>query len=116
MKRDIEIIRLLLLQQETDEDPLELDEYDPLLVVYNIVLMKDAGLIEASIVENEKGEPVDAVVMRLTWDGHDFLDATKNPDIWTKAKDKLIKPGVSWSFSILKEYLKQEAKNQMGMS
>ena len=116
MKRDMEIIRLLLLQQETDEDPPELDEYDTLLVVYNIVLMKDAGLVEASIVEDENGEPVSAAVMRLTWDGHDFLDATKNPDIWSRAKEKIIKPGVSWSFSLLKEYLKQEAKNQIGMS
>lgn len=110
MKRDMELIRLLLLQQETDEKPPDLDKYDERLVVYNLALMKDAGLIDAAIVEDHTGFPSGASVIRLTWAGHDFLDATRNQTIWNKAKEVMLKPGISWTFSLLLEFLKAEAK------
>jgi hypothetical protein len=42
--------------------------------------------------------------------GHDFLDAARDATIWSEAKDKALKPGVSWAFSMLAEFLKAEAK------
>ncbi|MGO8839441.1 MAG: DUF2513 domain-containing protein [Limisphaerales bacterium] len=50
--------------------------------------------------------------VRLTWAGHDFLDAARNDTIWNKAKDEFLKPGISWTFSILFEWLKQEARQR----
>jgi Hypothetical protein (DUF2513) len=113
MKRDMEIIRLLLIQQETGDEPSELKEYDEKLVVYNVALMLDAGFIEGSVISNESGSPRGAVIIRLTWAGHDFLDSTRDPRIWKLAKEKLLKPGISWTFSLLTEYLKAEAHKRL---
>lgn len=114
MKRDMDLIRLLLIQQETEESPPELEQYDQNLIVYNAVLMHDAGLIEAHITTGPEGTPENVAINRLTWAGHDFLDSSRDPSIWAKAKEKVLKPGVSWSFSILTEYLKAEAKQKLG--
>ena len=114
MKRDMDLIRLLLLQQESGEDPPELEEYPIELVVYNLALMIDAGFVDGTIIADHEGSPAGASIIRLTWAGHDFLDSTRDPTIWTKAKERVLKPGISWSFSILVEFLKAEAQRQLG--
>jgi len=113
MKRDMDIIRLVLMQQECDEVPQELSKYPEDLVVYNVALMKDAGLIVASILDDEKGSPRGAAIIRLTWAGHDFLDAVRDDNVWRKAKEKVIKPRASWTFSLLMEWLKQEIRTRI---
>ena len=110
----MDVIRLLLLRQETGESPPELEQHDQKLVVYNIALMLDAGFIEGRVISDENGSPRGAVIIRMTWAGHDFLDSTRDPSIWAKAKERVLKPGVSWTFSILVEFLKAEAQRRLG--
>src|ERR1044072_7772706 len=98
MKRDMEIIRLLLLQQETGEEPPELKQYDEKGVVYNVALMIDAGLVIGEVLSDADETPISAVIIRPTWAGHDFLDSTRDPKIWKQAKEKVLKPGISWTF------------------
>jgi Hypothetical protein (DUF2513) len=113
MKRDMDLIRMLLIQKETGEAPPELANYPGPLIAYNVALMKDAGLIEAAIAKGPDGTPSGAVIIRLTWAGHDFLDAARNDTVWRAAKEKVLKPGVSWTFDLLKETLKGLANQQL---
>ena len=114
MKRDMNLIRLLLLQHETGETPPEMAEYDEKLVLHNIALMLDAKLIDGFAEPGPDGQIHFAIVNRLTWAGHDFLDSARDLSIWKKATDSIIKPGLSWSFSILAEFLKAEARRRLG--
>jgi hypothetical protein len=66
MKRDMDMIRLLLQEQETGELIPELQAYDEQLIVYQVALMQDAGLIEASITTDENGKPCNAAILRMT--------------------------------------------------
>lgn len=109
----MELIRLLLLDQESGETPKELADYSETDVIYNYQLMHDAGLIEADFTKDSSGIAVLVSVYRLTWAGHDFLDSTRDSKLWKEAKDRFIKPGVSWTFSILFEWLKQEAHRKL---
>ena len=67
-------------------------------VAYQIALMQEAGLIDAVVVADDYGLPRQAGIIRLTWAGHDFLDATRDSKIWKMAKEQILKPGVSWTF------------------
>jgi len=113
MKRDMELIRLLLLQMESDEEPPELKKYDTATLGYNAALLVDAGLVEGSVTKDNNGMPVGAVLLHLTWAGHDFLDSARDPKIWRLAKEKVLKPGISFTFTLLAEYLKNEARKQL---
>jgi len=115
MKRDMELIRLLLMQVESGEMPAGLENYDELTRAYHVALMHDAGLVEASIVKDHRGMVRGAMIFRLTWAGHDFLDAARNDTIWNKAKEKVLRPGASFTFGLLVEYLKTEAKLKLGL-
>lgn len=108
MKRDMELIRLLLLQYETGARSPELANHSKQEIIYNLVLMRDASLIEAQFIEGNKVLPDDVMDIRLTWAGHDFLDATRDSTVWKLAKEHILKPGASWTFSILLDWLKQE--------
>jgi hypothetical protein len=113
MKRDIEMIRQILIDVEAHDSSkpcLQVSDYN---TAYQVALMKDAGLVEAIIMPDGQGLPAAAALLRLTWTGHEFLDSSRDSTIWKMALDHVIKPGVSWTFPILIEWLKQEAKRRL---
>ena len=113
MKRDMEMIRQILADVEAHDKTEDVLKVGDPFVAYQVSLMKDAGLIDAIIVQNHQGLPAQAALMGLTWAGHDFLDASRDDTIWKKAMEHVVKPGASWSFSILLEWLKQEAHKRI---
>lgn len=118
MKRDMTLVRKILQSAEEVEFLREGSPYyyaQSNDEAYQIALMKDAGLVDAEM-EHTGGIPTGATIIRLTWAGHDFLDASRDNTIWRKAVEHVIKPGTSWTFSILSEWLKHEAKQRLGMS
>jgi len=108
MKRDLETIRSILLKTEASSEAFRCESPEE---IYNAVLLSDAGLIEARFAPPTL--PDTAMILRLTWQGHDFLDAARNDTIWSKAKEKFLKPGISWTFSIVFDFLKAEAQRQI---
>lgn len=113
MKRNMELIRLLLLEQEEGALPEGLSSYPDDEQIYNLQLMHDAGLIVGDFQRDSSGTARGASIERLTWAGHDFLDATRDSKIWKKAKEHVIKPGVSWTFQTLLEFLKREIEQRL---
>jgi hypothetical protein len=115
MKRDMDVIRLLLLQLEGDEKAIEkLKAYDEPLVVYNAALLVDSGLVEGDVARGGDNDPLGVAMNHMTWAGHDFLDAARDETLWKKAKQTVMKPAASFTFEIVKEYLKAEIKKHLG--
>lgn len=106
MKRDMDLIRLLLIQLESGEQQTGTEKYSKKEIIYHFQLMADAGFIVAHFIEGNDPIPEEVMDIRLTWDGQDFLAAARDNKLWKMAKEKFIQPGVSWTFSILKEWLK----------
>ncbi len=116
MKRNMELIRLMLLQAEGDPTANEdMTKYSAEEFGYHAQLLIDAGLIEGHAVRNPSGCFVGAIVSRLTWSGHEFLETMRDDTLWIKAKENVLKPGASWSFEILKEWAKHELKQKLGL-
>lgn len=119
MKRDMELIRQILLKAEAlefeDDEPYERYWARTPDEAYQIALLKDAGLVDADIDTIAGGIPCGATIIRLTWSGHEFLDYSRDNKIWKMAMKHVIKPGASWTFSILVELLKQEARRRIGV-
>ncbi len=116
MKRDMDLIRALLLRLE--EHPhgnapraIEVDGYDADTIGYHFLIMAEAGLIVATPI-NVMGQTTPmAIPSRLTWAGHDFLDAAKDDERWGKAKAVVGKLG-DVSFDVLKSILTALASEQ----
>lgn len=112
MKRDWDLIRKILFATEQNPYPdlpvtLNIEGYDPELITYHVRLLDEAGLIEAYDAGEDTWQPT-----RLTWNGHEFLDASKNDEFWNKAKETLKKVGSAtfpYLFQILLDLAKEAA-------
>lgn len=90
MKRDMDLVRSILLKIE--EQPYTGSFLDVSVpghtgeeISYHIMLLDEAGLIEAENVSSSDG--MDWKALRLTYAGHEFLDAARNDNVWSSAKE-----------------------------
>lgn len=111
MKRDMDLVRKILLAVEEEKDDLEgitdfaIEDYSSAQISHHVVIMEQAGLIEAHIAPTMDG--VMYIVRRLTWEGHEFLDAARNESFWNQAKEKVVETTGGLGFEALKAFLIQ---------
>jgi len=120
MKRDMDLVREILLAIEdgttafgdgTGEAHLPFPEQD---VMEHLRLMEQAGLIEVM------SKPISGPIhlRGLTWEGHDFLDTVRDPEVWKRTKSGASKLG-GLAFGAIKDmataYAKHVAKERLGL-
>src|SRR5580704_9763972 len=105
MRRDLGLIRELLLKLEPLSGPhawqmilpydprIQVEGFTPDEIEYHLQMLVEQGLIE----EPSSGPMEGILFKKLTWAGHDYLDAVRDPKIWYKTKDATEKVG-SWTF------------------
>lgn len=121
MKRDIELIRAILCFMEDQPEGrninwrVEIDGYTKEQIGFHCRLMAQAGLIEASDTTSMSDHTPTARPNSILWAGYEFLEASRDPTLWQKAKDKVIVPAGGVALSVLVDWLKQEAKARLGI-
>ena len=120
MKRDLELIRKLLLAAEAHEhgfltDALRGDGWSEEQVRFHIYLLGQAGFM--NVVENTTigYKSPSALPLNLTWTGYEFLEAAKDDTVWAKAKEKVLKPAGGVALDVLVAWLKNEAMSRLGL-
>lgn len=117
MKRDMDLVRELLMHIESAPDRFvglpELNDHPRADLIEHVRLCADAGLLEAKFFNALDPDEDDVHNIRLTWSGHEFLDATRSPEIWEKAKSGAAKVG-STSLKLLFEIASGYAKAELG--
>lgn len=111
MTRDMDLIRRIALATAAlphGQALTGLEGVDPADFSIHVIWMVEAGLLSAIVQEFQSDSPPAVFVRRLTWQGCEFADAVANDTLWNKAKEAVIKPSASWSFSLLTEWLKAE--------
>lgn len=108
MKRDLDLVRCILISVEKADGPIG----DAMLakccedigrLAFHIELMQAHGLLTASVERDAYGDPLSLEVGGLTWEGYDYLDAIRSPQVWNKAKDAISKAVGDTSLSIVKQ-------------
>jgi hypothetical protein len=120
MKRDLDLVRKILLEMESQEhgtnaDTLQVTGFTAEQIGFHVYLMNEAGLINAIERSYLGALSPEAFPLNLTWDGYEFLEAARDPTLWNQAKAKVIKPIGGVAFSVLLEWLKAEAKSRLGI-
>ena len=92
MKRDMELIRDILLQIQRKEDlrpgSIEVEGCDPIILGRHLEMLYDAGFVEG-IKSQQIGPEVPSIrITDLSWDGHDFIATLENKSVWGKMKQK----------------------------
>ena len=106
MKRDPDFIRQLLLAVEQQEEPFEtkdmtLPDYDSDQVMYHAEILSEAGLFVGEDVST-MGIP-NVLIRRMTFEGHEFLDAIRSPSVWRKTRDLVTRAGGGFAMDVVKK-------------
>jgi len=126
MKRDMDLIRKIMLAAESatpgqpDLSPLLAEGHTQSQLSYHASLIHKAGLAEGICDDRALADDdVFCVLTGLTWAGHDFIEAARNPTIWQKAKAKAIETVgglVTDSLKLaLNYYVKQATTQGLGL-
>lgn len=120
MKRDMELIRQILLKIE--EEPsgwapseIKIEGYTKEQIDYHILLMIEAGLLKGEEVTSLSSQSPCGLATRMTWHGHEFLDNSRNPKLWKEAKQIIEKIG-SASIQVWTQLLTQIVSRSIGLS
>lgn len=106
MKRDMDLIRAILLRLEESENAhngtkVLSDLADDRAVSAHLKMLEDAGFLENYEVRPFAGKMLTLRHgWRITWQGHEFIDTVRDPEIWRKTKSGAEKVG-SWSMKLL---------------
>jgi Hypothetical protein (DUF2513) len=118
MKRDMELIRVLLLKVEelpiqagavvgidwTDEF-FDVPGYDRDTAIKHFELLMEAGFIAAP---SSQGM-TQFILTGLSWHGHEFIDSIRSPEVWSKTEGVMKAVG-GFGLDILVQVAKAEAK------
>ena len=121
MKRDMELIREILFAVEKSEEDLrgwielELPGRSQKEVSYHVMLLDQAGLIEAQDLCSTDDDGFEWRPKSLTWQGHEFLDAARNDTIWKMAVQRVSHIVGSVSFDVMRSLLIDVAKQELGI-
>lgn len=108
MKRDLEVIRYILLEiEKSDEDYVEMGELvntiqSEKIISHHIKLLIDCGYIEAESSGVLSDGPTYFAIDRITSAGYDYLDNVRDNHVWKETKNQLSKVGTSVSLDLVK--------------
>lgn len=137
MERNLDVIRNLLLQIEASglgfiepDKIVKETSVEEEVVGYHLKLLYQAGFIEAEIFRGKEGLAHSKKIQRdedyivyvkpwsLTWEGHEYLDTMRDPEIWKMTKDSVKEVG-SFSLdtlkSVAKGFIKTKLKQHTGI-
>ncbi|MCP3655421.1 MAG: DUF2513 domain-containing protein [Herbaspirillum sp.] len=117
----MDLIRELLLKLEAwhmelgdvfsigpDDPGIAVAGYSDAEIEYHLTLLREKGFINCP-----GSQPMLGITYAgLTWEGHDFLDAVRSPEIWNKTQDSARAAG-GFTVDLLKDLAKGLVKKQI---
>lgn len=108
MKRDMDLVRHVLMTVERAESEVQIDglvvdgKWHLAMVAYHVELMSAQGLVDAQVY-HAGDAVVGGAVTALTWDGADYLDAIRDDAVWRRTKDVVRKSVGSTTMDVIKQ-------------
>jgi hypothetical protein len=114
----MDLVRAILFKLEEQGEPearmdLTLPPYTPDQIAYHAKIMQEAGLIETE--ESGGVGQFRVYPTRLTWEGHEFLEAAREDTRWNAAKRKVGEVAGGVTLQTWKDLLTQQLRSELGL-
>jgi hypothetical protein len=121
MQRNLELIRTILLECESSEsgyppDSVHEKAQNDSVYGYHCYLIVDAGLAEGADVTHCGSDSPVYLITKLTFKGHDFLDATRDQGVWDRTKTKIASTVKTATLEIVMDVAKAFIRHQLGLT
>ena len=119
MKRNMDLVRQILLALEAHEDPagmanVEIDGQQQAEVNCHLTIMVEAGLLYGQEYTHESVDDTLWMFVRLTWKGHEFVAAARDDARWAAVRDKLEAVG-GGTLDVAMELLTAAVRRDLGL-
>jgi Hypothetical protein (DUF2513) len=116
MKRDMELIRKILICLETREGGEEIKrDYTDEQIGYHNWLIMNAGLAAGTDCSSSDSQYPQGYVFALNWAGHEFLATARDEGRWKKAMQKVNSVGGEVTLPILQSVLTNLLSSALGL-
>jgi hypothetical protein len=126
MKRDMDLVRsiLFLLEERSRSASIQPEAFpiegsSAFEIQYHVNLLYQAGFINGEPTRSSTSDRLISVLpFDLTWQGHEFLEAVRDPEIWRRAKDGAASAGsasVELIWSMAKALIGRAIKDKIGL-
>lgn len=120
MKRDMDLVRSILMQLEEHRhgwapERFAVQGHSEEEVRFHVHLMAQAWLVRTKDVTCTDSDSPGAVPTSITWAGYEFLDLAREPSIWDKAKSRVLTAVGGIGLELLKETLRALSKEKLGL-
>lgn len=107
MKRDMDLIRLILLEIEKEYVStalinLKIDGYDQETIAYHCKILYEKGFVSNYSSQYADNMLYYFAVGALTWDGADYLDSIRDDSHWFKVKKTITDKGLPLMIDTIK--------------
>src|SRR5688500_16315619 len=114
MQRDMDLVRQILLAVEDHPNgfapnDITIAGYTSEQISYHAHLMGEAGLLNVIDITTNDSTGPEGMIRSMTWLGHEFIEAAREPSRWNQAKQVLHKAGGA-SFQVWTAVLTQLVK------
>jgi hypothetical protein len=114
MKRDMELVRRILLAMEAGELGA-IAGYDQTVVGHHVWLMAQGRLLEAATSTTQGDAHPVALPIAITWTGQDFLNTVRDEAVWARVKALQEERGLSLPFYLLLGVATKILAGQVGL-
>jgi hypothetical protein len=120
MKRDMNLVRNIVLALEDypagfAPRDFAVEGYSDEEIGYHIYIMMEAGLIRGADVTTHGSKSPQAITTGLTWAGHEFADAARDPKRWEKAMELTKEKAGSITLDVLAKLLTSLMSSALGL-
>ena len=120
MQRDMNLVRQILLKIEEHEHgraqrSLDIADYSEDQIGYHVYIMIEGGLLEGADVTQMGSKTFEAIPTRLTWAGHEFLDAARDDSRWNRALQTARDQAGSVTIGVMTQLLTAMMKQSLGL-
>jgi hypothetical protein len=119
MKRDMDLVREIMLKVEAlpPGPPVlyRIGEVEDLVLLNHLEMLIDAGLVRGKI-SRSQGSRGDVIgISTLTWEGHEWIDAVRDPRVWVETKTTMLDNGGALSFELTKAVATRILRMRVGL-
>lgn len=92
-----------------------LKDYKKVDIAYCSQKLQEANFIDAHIVEADDGI-IDILYLSITYDGHEYLDSVRHPQLWEDIKQQFREKPVDMTFNLIQKVASKLANRYLGIS
>ena len=115
MKRNMDIVRSILLQVESATDYISIEyllkqrdsvkdcKWTDEEIIYHVELLLAHEFLDGQIMRDINGTITDSAIKGITWAGQDFLESIRDNKVWKKVKSVITDTVGSTTFDVIKQ-------------